>query len=162
MACPGGGGVAVPAGVQEVSGWRTTRYGLVACGTNGNGKAVGLDDLAGRFQHCDSMLLYSGILLRQLSMCKMILTTTNNYNNLARICLEMCHSTDHTQALWSDIHSLSQWRTEYRILSLFIISSNFSHTLDMLLPCIPKERIWLWTWNANLFGFDWGIWFKKD
>jgi len=33
------------------------RYGLVACGTNGNGKVVGLDDLAGRFQPCDSMIL---------------------------------------------------------------------------------------------------------
>jgi len=33
------------------------RYGLVACSTNGNGKAVGLDDLAGHFQSCDSMIL---------------------------------------------------------------------------------------------------------
>jgi len=42
----------------EESGWRATRYGLVACGTNGNGKVVGLDDLAGHFQPCDSMILW--------------------------------------------------------------------------------------------------------
>jgi len=33
------------------------RYGLVACGTNGNGKEVGLGDLAGHFQPCDSIIL---------------------------------------------------------------------------------------------------------
>ena len=32
------------------------RYDLVACGTNGNGKVVGLDDPAGPFQPCDSMI----------------------------------------------------------------------------------------------------------
>jgi len=31
------------------------RYGLVACGSNGNGRMVGLDDLVGPFQPCDSM-----------------------------------------------------------------------------------------------------------
>ena len=35
------------------------RYGLVACGSNGDGRMVGLDDLAGPFQPCGSMILYS-------------------------------------------------------------------------------------------------------
>ena len=35
------------------------RYGLVACGSNGNGRRVGLDDLVGLFQPCDSMILYT-------------------------------------------------------------------------------------------------------
>jgi len=29
----------------------------VACGSYGNGKTVGLDDLVGPFQPCDSMIL---------------------------------------------------------------------------------------------------------
>ena len=33
------------------------RCGLVACGSNGNGRTVGLDDLVGPFQPCDSMIL---------------------------------------------------------------------------------------------------------
>jgi len=33
------------------------RYGLVACGSNGDGRMVGLDDLAGPFEPCDSMIL---------------------------------------------------------------------------------------------------------
>jgi len=41
----------------SLSGWGATRYGLVACGTNGNGKAGGLDDPAGHFQPCDSVIL---------------------------------------------------------------------------------------------------------
>ena len=32
------------------------RYGLVACGSNGKGRTVGLDDLVGPFQPCDSMI----------------------------------------------------------------------------------------------------------
>ena len=32
-------------------------YGLVACGSNSNGRVVGLDDLVGPFQPCDSMIL---------------------------------------------------------------------------------------------------------
>jgi len=31
------------------------RYVLVACGSKGNGRTVGLDDLIGPFQPCDSM-----------------------------------------------------------------------------------------------------------
>jgi len=31
------------------------RYGLVACGSKGNGRTVGLDDLVGPFQPCDSI-----------------------------------------------------------------------------------------------------------
>ena len=42
--------------VQEASGWGATRYGLVACGSNGNGKTVGLDELVGPFQPSDSMI----------------------------------------------------------------------------------------------------------
>jgi len=34
------------------------RYGLVTCGSNGNGRMVGLDDLVGPFQPCDSMILW--------------------------------------------------------------------------------------------------------
>jgi len=49
MAAQGGGGVAVPGSVQEVSGWGATRYGLMACGSNGNGRTVGLHDLLGSF-----------------------------------------------------------------------------------------------------------------
>jgi len=33
------------------------RYGLVACGSKGHGRTVGLDDLVGPFQPCDSMIL---------------------------------------------------------------------------------------------------------
>ena len=44
----GGGGVAVPGSVQEAPGREATRYGLVAFGSNGNGRTVGLDDLVGR------------------------------------------------------------------------------------------------------------------
>lgn len=33
------------------------RYGLVACDSNGNGRTVGLDDLVGPFQSCDSAIL---------------------------------------------------------------------------------------------------------
>ena len=51
-----GGGVAAPGSVQEVSGCRATRYGLVACGSNGNGRTVGLDDLVGPLQPCDSII----------------------------------------------------------------------------------------------------------
>ena len=39
-----GGGVTVPGSVQEVSRRATTRHGLVACGSNGDGRTVGLDD----------------------------------------------------------------------------------------------------------------------
>ena len=58
MAARGGGGVAVPGSVQEVSGWGATRSGLVACGSSGNGRTVGLDDLVGPFQPCGSMILW--------------------------------------------------------------------------------------------------------
>jgi len=30
------------------------QYDLVACGSNGNGRMVGLNDLVGPFQRCDS------------------------------------------------------------------------------------------------------------
>ena len=33
------------------------RCGLVACGSKGNGRMIGLDDLVGPFQPCDSMIL---------------------------------------------------------------------------------------------------------
>ena len=55
MAAQGGGGV--PGSVQEASECRTMRYGLVACGSNGNGRMAELDDLVGPFQPCDSMTL---------------------------------------------------------------------------------------------------------
>jgi len=58
MGAQGGGGVAVPGSVQEASGWGATRYGLVACGSKGNGRTVGLDDLIGPFQPQDSMILW--------------------------------------------------------------------------------------------------------
>ena len=45
----GDGGVAVPGSVQEASGWRAMRYGLVACGISGSTRMVGLDDLVGPF-----------------------------------------------------------------------------------------------------------------
>ena len=41
--------------VQEASGGDATRYGLVACGSNSDGRTVGLDDLVGPFQPCDPM-----------------------------------------------------------------------------------------------------------
>lgn len=53
----GGGGGTIPGGVQEVSGWGATRYGLVACGSNRDSRMVGLD-LVGLFQPCDSMILW--------------------------------------------------------------------------------------------------------
>jgi len=57
MAAQGGGGVTIPDSVQEASGLGATRCDLVACGSKGNGKPVGLDDLVGPFQPCDSMIL---------------------------------------------------------------------------------------------------------
>jgi len=33
------------------------RYGLVACGRNGSGRMVRLDDVVVPFQPCDSMIL---------------------------------------------------------------------------------------------------------
>ena len=33
------------------------RYGLVACGSNSDRRMVGLDDLVGPFQPCDSLIL---------------------------------------------------------------------------------------------------------
>ena len=33
------------------------RYGLVSSGSSGNGRMAGLDDLAGPFQPCDSVIL---------------------------------------------------------------------------------------------------------
>ena len=32
------------------------RYALIACGSKGSGRMVGLDDLGGLFQPCDSMI----------------------------------------------------------------------------------------------------------
>ena len=58
MAAQGGGGVAIRGSVQEVSGWGAMRYGLVASDSSGDGKTVGLDDLVGPFQPCDSMILW--------------------------------------------------------------------------------------------------------
>ena len=52
-----GGGVTIPDSVQEASGWEAMRYGLVACGSNDNGRMVVLDDLVGSFKPCDSMIL---------------------------------------------------------------------------------------------------------
>jgi len=57
MAAQEGGGVTVPGSVQEASGLGATRYGLVACGSKGNGRTARLDDLVGPFQPCDSMIL---------------------------------------------------------------------------------------------------------
>jgi len=54
----GGGGVTIPGGVQEVSGWGAKRYSLVACGSKGNGRTVELDDLVGPFQPWDSMTVF--------------------------------------------------------------------------------------------------------
>lgn len=45
-------------GFCAVSGWGTTWYGLVGCGSNGNGRMVGLHDLVGPFQPYDSMILW--------------------------------------------------------------------------------------------------------
>ena len=53
----GGGGVTISGSVQEASGRGAVRYGLVACGRSGSVKTIGLDDLIGRFQPCDSMIL---------------------------------------------------------------------------------------------------------
>ena len=52
----GGGGVAISGSVQEASGRGAARYGLAACGS-GSVKTVGLDDLIGHFQPCDSMIV---------------------------------------------------------------------------------------------------------
>ena len=40
------------------SGWGTTRYGLVACGSKSNRSTVELDGLEGPFQPCDSTILW--------------------------------------------------------------------------------------------------------
>ena len=49
---------ATSAGVQEASGWGATRYGLVACGSNGDGRTVGRDYLIGPFQPWGSLILW--------------------------------------------------------------------------------------------------------
>ena len=57
-------GVQFPDGEKEIfflSGWGAMRSGLVACGSNGFGKTVGLGDLVGPFQPCDSMILCSDL-----------------------------------------------------------------------------------------------------
>jgi len=41
-----------------MSWWGAMRYGLVACGSKGNGRTVGLDDLRGPFQPWVSMILW--------------------------------------------------------------------------------------------------------
>lgn len=48
-------------------------YGLVACGSNGNGRMVGLDDFLGPFQPRDS------VILRVLGMLRCHLHTFKNY-----------------------------------------------------------------------------------
>ena len=53
----GGGGVTVRGSVQEASGRGATGYVLVACDSNGDARMVGLDDLVGPFQLCDSVIL---------------------------------------------------------------------------------------------------------
>ena len=37
---------------------RSYKICFSACGSNGNGRTVGLDDLVGLFQPCDSMILW--------------------------------------------------------------------------------------------------------
>ena len=56
-ASQGGGAVAVPGGVHTSNLLILTPLGLVSCGSSGNGRTVGLDDLVGPFQPCDSMFL---------------------------------------------------------------------------------------------------------
>lgn len=41
-----------------VSGWGATRCGLVACGSDGDRRVVGLDNPVGPFQPCDSVWFY--------------------------------------------------------------------------------------------------------
>ena len=48
MGCPGGGGVTIPGGVQEMFRCCTERRGLV--GNTSDRWRVGLDDLGGLFQ----------------------------------------------------------------------------------------------------------------
>jgi len=48
--------------LYTLSGWGAMRYSLVACGSKGNGRIVGLDDLVGPFQPCDSMILWFTVL----------------------------------------------------------------------------------------------------
>jgi len=62
----GGGGGAIPSSIQEASGWGAKRYSLVACGSNGDGRVNGLDDLVGPFQPCDSMILWFYVTLHIL------------------------------------------------------------------------------------------------
>lgn len=49
------------------------RDGLVACGSYGNGRTIGLDDLICSFQPCDSMIFlnsYVVVILQQILQCK--------------------------------------------------------------------------------------------
>ena len=69
---------------QETIEVQLLRYGLVACGSNGSGRTVGLDNLVGPFQPCDSMILWFQIAqhrylketecnqLSSLSICKIL------------------------------------------------------------------------------------------
>ena len=45
---------------KMMDGCGATRYGLVACGSSGSGRAVGLDDLVCPFQPCHSIRFYGG------------------------------------------------------------------------------------------------------
>lgn len=90
----------------------------------------------------------------------MILTTTNNYYNLAQIWCEMCHSIIHRH--YGQTSTICPSKEENTGSYFVYHPQQFQPYLDMLLPCRQQERIWLQTWNTNLFGFDWGIWFKEN
>ena len=72
----------VPGSVQETSGWGATRYGLVACGSKGNGRMVGLDGLVGPFQPCDSTILLLLILLEKAQFIHTVLCISDAVESL--------------------------------------------------------------------------------
>ena len=55
------------------------RYGLVACGNNDNRRTVGLGDLVGPFQPCDSMILFNTSSTAVISVSIVLLVHAEGY-----------------------------------------------------------------------------------
>ena len=91
----------VPGSVQEASGWGATRYGSVACGSKGNGRTVGLDDLVDPFQPWDSMILW---------LCEGFDRGQNLPWNWRNLCLSIFFNTIHSSALCNCLARVSHWR----------------------------------------------------
>ena len=55
------------------------RYGSVGCGSNGDGRTVGLGDLVGPFRPCDSMILFNTSSTAVISVSIVLLVHAEGY-----------------------------------------------------------------------------------